>query len=814
MTSVKWTATALAVLLLGWIGWRAFRERQPYEASPGGAVPTASALQESASEQVRPAELEANAPASVERTAMAEKARFWGRVLCEGIAVPGARVAIFEDAEGWKGSAPLVETRSGTDGWFELAVEKGEATRFHIQASAAGFRTFATTTEVPEEALELPLLRAWTLRGTVRDADTGKAIAGAKLDLGYRQTETDPHGAFHLQELISGEVLIEVRHPDYVIQHLESRIVDADVDLDIELQAGQKLVFELIDHETELPVAGARVDVSGHQSIQATSDASGRFELHVLRGHQVSVDIEADGCLRVQWHWEIDRAFEVQAIRLPMVKPARIVGAVVFENDEPAYWAEVRANDGSKDPAQLEARWSVPPEEESRFTTLGKTNYRVDLGTHTNSRGRFELDLFPTTAPWLVRASHMGSISPELPPLVLVGSETKELDPIVLRKGGVVRGSVRRNGRPWKGQVLLSAKDGSVIDRAATDSPGEYEFRKLQRGEYVVELQGIEPALPLHRAKVEVDLGQEVTHDFSWNEDRATIAGVVVKVSGDVVEGAQVRAVNVEPTDLPPAMTKTDSSGRFEFDLPASQAFQLTASLGSSSVTQQGVVAGAKDLRLVLPQLGVLDVRLLDADTHEPLRLRELALPYAISWRSTAEPVYRTLGSPSLDEQGRTRINLPVGSIDLCFSFLDAGYVRREIDGIPVGETNEELVVLLSRGIDRSIELALGSIPLAEQEGHILFLLAEDQLDQVAGPFPLRGGPSNRSVSGVNLWLADPGLLNQRLHFVEPGVDSLRGFTTGRYVLRSYPDDLVFEPAEIELRADDGLPVQVLLRHR
>jgi hypothetical protein len=814
MTSVKWTATALAVLLLGWIGWKAFREPQPYELSPGRGAPAATALQESASEQVRPAEFEASAPASVERTAMAEKARFWGRVLCEGIAVPGARVAIFEDEEGWRDSAPLAETRSGTDGVFELAVDPGEAMRFHIQASAAGFRRFATATEVPETALELPLLRAWILRGTVRDADTSKTIAGAKLDLGYRQAETDPHGAFRLEELVSGEVAIEVRHADYVIQRLQSRIVDADVDLDIALQSGQKLAFELIDHGTELPVAEARADISGHQSLQASSDASGRFELHVLRGHQVSVDIEADGYLPLQWHWEIDRSFEVQTIRLPMIKPARLVGTVVFENHEPAYWAEVRAGDGSKDLEQRAERWSLPAAEAARFTTLGRTSYRVDLGTHTSSKGRFELDLFPTTAPWLVRASHMGSISPQLQPLVLVGAETKELDPIVLRKGGVVRGSVRRNGRPWKGQVVLSAMDGSVIDRAATDSPGEFEFRKLRRGEYVVQLQGIEPVLPLHRAKVEVDLGQEVTHDFSWNEDRASMTGVVVKVSGDVVEGAQVRAVNVEPTDLPPAMTKTDASGRFEIDLPASQAFQLTASLGASSVTQQGVVAGAKDLRLVLPQLGILDVRLLDADTHEPLRLRELALPYAISWRSTAEPVYRTLGSPSLDEQGRTRINLPVGSIDLCFSFLDAGYVRREIDGIPVGETNEELVVLLSRGIDRSIELAPGSIPLAEQEGHILFLLAEDQLDQVAGPFPLRGGPSNRSVSGINLWLADPGLLNQRLHFVEPGVDSLRGFTPGRYFLRSYPDDLVFEPTEIELRADAAFPVQVLLRHR
>ena len=69
-------------------------------------------------------------------------------------------------------------------------------------------------------------------------------------------------------------------------------------------------------------------------------------------------------------------------------------------------------------------------------------------------------------------------------------------------------------------------------------------------------------------------------------------------------------------------------------------------------------------------------------------------------------------------------------------------------------------------------------------------------------------------MGGVNLWLADPGLLNQRLHFVDPGVDSLRGFTPGRYFLRSYPDDLVFEPAEIDLRAEDAFPVQVLLRHR
>ena len=50
------------------------------------------------------------------------------------------------------------------------------------------------------------------------------------------------------------------------------------------------------------------------------------------------------------------------------------------------------------------------------------------------------------------------------------------------------------------------------------------------------------------------------------------------------------------------------------------------------------------------------------------------------------------------------------------------------------------------------------------------------------------------------MWMSEWGLMDQMLEVDHTGFALLEGLKPGRYTLKSYPDDFVFEPATFELR--------------
>ena len=62
--------------------------------------------------------------------------------------------------------------------------------------------------------------------------------------------------------------------------------------------------------------------------------------------------------------------------------------------------------------------------------------------------------------------------------------------------------------------------------------------------------------------------------------------------------------------------------------------------------------------------------------------------------------------------------------------------------------------------------------------------------------------------------LDDPALMNQLLtgDFNETGRARLPGLASGHYLVKCYPDDFVFEPAEFELSGPDARVLDVRWR--
>ena len=119
--------------------------------------------------------------------------------------------------------------------------------------------------------------------------------------------------------------------------------------------------------------------------------------------------------------------------------------------------------------------------------------------------------------------------------------------------------------------------------------------------------------------------------------------------------------------------------------------------------------------------------------------------------------------------------------------------------------------VELQRGVTVELEVG-GAAPFDEhvRKDHVLFLLESEQLAAVRGPFRDQGGESNQRINGVDMWLESPGLMLQVPSFEERDV-KLGGLAPGRYSLRSFPDDLVFEPVSFDVGPAGG---RITLRWR
>ncbi|MEO6709913.1 MAG: hypothetical protein ABIP42_10065 [Planctomycetota bacterium] len=128
------------------------------------------------------------------------------------------------------------------------------------------------------------------------------------------------------------------------------------------------------------------------------------------------------------------------------------------------------------------------------------------------------------------------------------------------------------------------------------------------------------------------------------------------------------------------------------------------------------------------------------------------------------------------------------------------GYTPKLTTGIPVtiAGNDSPIVVELARGCQVKLSLKADE-DVGRLRGHLVFVLHESQLESLRGPFPRQGGPSNSRLNGVNMWVADPGLLQQLLDVDASGLCVLGGLEPGRYTLKSFPDDFIFEPATFDL---------------
>jgi beta-lactamase regulating signal transducer with metallopeptidase domain/protocatechuate 3,4-dioxygenase beta subunit len=542
-----------------------------------------------------------------------------------------------------------------TDDQGQATVTNLPRTDCSFSASLPGYSDrfrFASTPSPGEARIEMT--RAGTATGQVLTKD-GKPVAGAQVwfqaDWGewyFDYAVTDETGRFRNDKIVArggswvsgggtGQYKVTLRHPNFAAPEVTVQFEPGKTEeFNIEATPGTLLHIQVLEPETERPLAGARVAGSSLGGrLDGYTDANGVFERCVLNGqasvffnsppgrsyvleHDNRSPAGARDSARVLADGGIEKVTLYAPSRLhPLVS---IKGRLQLPDGRPAGGIKISTTNNM--PRYHTATW------------VG----RGSAYTRTNPDGSFELAdvprdaevfLYGETSDYryiLAEILDPAQASPELArPLVMREGHTASV--VLTDASGKPRVNMALKLRPRKWEDYVFRAD----DRpAATDAEGR------------LTLNGIVPGLEYFIRDAQANMGESGWWNL-YNENRVllaaadvlrvegvppsnrgqdardmaagVIAGVVVDARGTPIAGASIIVENKDLLLLPQPekiggqirrviradSTQTDSEGRFRFtDLNPGKTGITVAATGYRTEFALSTATGTEDLRVAL----------------------------------------------------------------------------------------------------------------------------------------------------------------------------------------------------------------------
>jgi len=168
-----------------------------------------------------------------------------------------------------------------------------------------------------------------------------------------------------------------------------------------------------------------------------------------------------------------------------------------------------------------------------------------------------------------------------------------------------------------------------------------------------------------------------------------------------------------------------------------------------------------------------------------------------------------------IDTQGGIELELAIGNYQVEVDLGAEGYLpsARQTVSVTSSPAPAPHVLELGRGIPVDLTFIGGAEISSPLHDHLVFLVERAQLASIAGPFPAQGPPSNHRLNGICMRIDDPTLMNRFFTgFDETGRARHPGLAPGHYFVKCYPDDFVFEPAELDLAGPERAELQIRWR--
>jgi len=596
-------------------------------------------------------------------------------------------------------------------------------------------------------------------RVVAEDGQTPVANAIVMIDE-YPVTKSADDGTFSIAHLPKKFDQIEV--------HIDNRLAtrayakELTSPLLLKLARGASLTGTVRDSKTQLPVAGAEVRLIAPRSITigggmtAISDAKGNYAIAGMTGGDFDVLTSRPnyGIVNMTVHLGAGQTTQKALYGTPL---GRISGTVVDENKRGITAAHIEPRQVSNEPGMM-----------TRMRMMDRGH-----PTLTAPDGRFVIRV-ENESDLQLEAVKKGLPSGRSATLKVGPGESKSGVVITLPHGVAVTGRVidskgkpiagvavgvseTRNGGGGPGNVrrmiinnIMRGNDDDNVVRTGTD--GTFSMR-VKEGTYDVGFRREGFAGKSLRA-------QQVS---ASSKPLEVTLEPGVEISGRVTRGGQpVEGVNVIPIGTADQMmpVQTGPDGTFRIgDLTPGEMMVAFSKREEFIQMNRAVNAPANDVNIELPAGGRLSGRVVDKNTHDPVKAFEAGISPSRNGGGMVMMMAPSMKSFTSDDGTFVLENVPVGALTLAVSA--PGYVQTRVPNITLesGKAVENIEVAMETGV--------------RVTGHVTgpdgspASGAMVRIDPMAGGRAMRGGGMNDPYTTV-----DPNG-EYTLENVEPGEKTL-----------------------------------------
>lgn len=459
---------------------------------------------------------------------------------------------------------PQLRAFTSDDGTFTL--ENIPTGAVNLVATAPGYAQARMNLTVEEgkplTGIELEVDPGTKLTGKVTGPDNSP-ISGATVRVAAqsgsgminfgsmgKQTVTDSEGEYTLDALEPTDTNIEFSHQKYVGTRKEITVKGAEVRLDVQLSAGQRITGVVVT-EAGAPVPDARVEaMAGAGAFRtARTDANGTFAFESLSPARYRFSASKLGFAEATVD-DVDVSAGAP-VRLVMKSGATIYGQV---------------------------RGLTPEELQSAMVEFRGETFTT---TPVDSTGNYRLEGAPigtVRVAGVVSRNFSNRRSSQPQTVTVAAGESRQVD-LEFRSDTVITGRVTRNGKPLaSANVSFTPRRGAssqTSSSATTDQQGNYSVSGVEAGEYSVYVMDMQRFSPYQTT---YDVSGSSTFDIDYNAS-ALRGRVIDAATGDPINDARVR-LRATSTDAPfrgDMAAATDVNGNFTIDFVAPGTYTVSA---------------------------------------------------------------------------------------------------------------------------------------------------------------------------------------------------------------------------------------------
>lgn len=387
----------------------------------------------------------------------------------------------------------LASKTTASDGTFRFDVLPEGNSFFDFTLPGSGteqIRNFQITHGAETNAGDIELAMSGIVRGKLLKGTDKQPVAGARITLDDKQTQTDASGSFEFQGLAGKRY--EVSAPDFDISRTAD--LEASDEAYIELHVGQASLRGVVKHAGVPHPSTVGVTCEGGTYRYTKTGADGTFELSGLAPGKANYEISSLVEYRMRTHGQIELS-EGQTLEKEFTLPSGCIsGRVEDSQGKPVSGAKVRA-------VQLFPK--------SEYRIIGIEPFMASEIT-TSDDGTFSWNYLPACS-FEVKASKSGLGMARVDNIEV--PKDAAAPPIVLRLGvGVGRlvsvAVEESSGRPIpQAWLRIWSKDGSggVAPEGVRDAQGRIEVPGIPPGVYSVSVGAQGYSTATHEATVEAD---------------------------------------------------------------------------------------------------------------------------------------------------------------------------------------------------------------------------------------------------------------------------------------------------------------------